>query len=411
VKIIAKSSIVSALSQTRLMREMAFLRRMDHPFIAKLFQITEDDDFHYIAMEYVDKGNLLEYVNENGRFNEKQARHYFCQLVWVLDYLHHDQKVAHRDLKCENILLDRNMNVRLIDFGLSGQFTEFNPQLNTLCGSPAYAPPEMVKGQPYTKVADIWSAGVVLFAIVAGYLPFDDDNLQRMLHKIVFTEVVYPPFMTSPLVDLLEKMICKSPELRIDVDRIKSHPWFSNTEYTSLVRMMVDETQWLPGDAMGTTTAVDPEIIARIAALDIDVRDLSSALLAREETDKTILYSVLLRDKLTDRIRDAMHEISHGPALMKPLAKPGLARTTIGAEKPVTILMGIGSNPQTPKQPVVQRRLSKPAQVAIPQPATPVKIACGRVLGSVAAPSGRRLSRPTVRKATEPSPLFGMNKE
>jgi serine/threonine protein kinase len=89
----------------------------------------------------------------------------------------------------------------------------------------------MVKANTYTQAADIWSAGILLFAIVAGHLPFDDDNIQRLLQKIVYTEVRYPSFMAPQLVDLLQKMICRDPDRRIPVDMIKNHPWFSQSEY------------------------------------------------------------------------------------------------------------------------------------------------------------------------------------
>jgi serine/threonine protein kinase len=170
VKVIPKESIATPLARTRLTREITILRRLGHPFIAQLFEISQDADCHYLAMEYVENGNFLNHVNSNGRLSEDQARRYFSQLLWALDYLHTEHHVAHRDVKCENILLDRHLNIRVIDFGLSAQFTDVNPRLLTACGSPAYAAPEMVKGKPYTKAADIWSAGVLLFAIVAGYL-------------------------------------------------------------------------------------------------------------------------------------------------------------------------------------------------------------------------------------------------
>jgi serine/threonine protein kinase len=158
---------------------------MHHPFVTELFQALDDDTNYYLVMEFVEHGNMLDYVNLNGRVNEDQARRFFTQLIWVLEYLHFERKVAHRDLKCENVLLDRYDNIRLIDFGLSTAFSDLNPQLATACGSPAYAAPEMVKGNQYTKSADIWSAGILLFAVCTGYLPFDDDNVERMLLKIV----------------------------------------------------------------------------------------------------------------------------------------------------------------------------------------------------------------------------------
>jgi serine/threonine protein kinase len=182
-------------------------------------------------------------MNDNGRLSEDQARRYFTQLLTVLEYLHSEQKVAHRDLKCENVLLDRYNNIRLIDFGLSNQFTDLNPQLRTACGSPAYAAPEMIQGNTYTYTADIWSAGILLFALVAGYLPFDDDRASGVLQKVVHSEVGYPAFISPQLRDLLQKMICKDPEERITLDMIKAHPWFSQSQYHLLKDVIHPESQ------------------------------------------------------------------------------------------------------------------------------------------------------------------------
>jgi serine/threonine protein kinase len=203
VKMIQKSGITSEFAQTRLEREKTFLKKMEQIFVAEFFQFMENDQNVFLVMEYVENGNLLNDVNTNGRLAEDQARCYFAQLVSVLEYLHNELKVAHCDLKCENVLLDRYNNIRVIDFGLSNQFTDIHPIFKTACGSPAYAAPEMVKGNPYTHAADIWSAGNLLFAIVVGWLPYDDDNMQRLLQKIVYTEVRYPAFMTPQLTDLL----------------------------------------------------------------------------------------------------------------------------------------------------------------------------------------------------------------
>jgi serine/threonine protein kinase len=131
VKVIEKVSITTPVARTRLTREISFLRQMHHPFIAELFQYLDDSTNHYLVMEHIEHGNLFEYVNGNGRLSEDHARCYFTQLIWVLEYLHFEQKVVHRDLKCENVLLDRYDNVCVIDFGLSAAFSDLNPQLAT----------------------------------------------------------------------------------------------------------------------------------------------------------------------------------------------------------------------------------------------------------------------------------------
>jgi serine/threonine protein kinase len=154
---------------------------------------------------------MLDFVNEHGPLQEDRARRYFCELISALDYLHNSQLVAHRDLKAENVLLDRNDNIRLIDFGLSKYFTKGTPTLVTACGSPAYCAPDMIRGELYTKAADIWSAGVLLYAMVAGTLPYNADSIPDLLHKIVFDDIEYPQLMSRSLTDLLRRMLTKDP--------------------------------------------------------------------------------------------------------------------------------------------------------------------------------------------------------
>jgi serine/threonine protein kinase len=298
---------------------------MEHPFVAEFFQVIENNADYFLVMEYVENGNLLDYVNTNGRLSEDQARRYFGQLVSVLEYLHLERKVAHRDLKCENVLLDRYNNIRVIDFGLSNQFSDVNPNLSTTCGSPAYAAPEMVKGNTYTQAADIWSAGILLFAIVAGHLPFDDDNIQRLLQKIVYTEVRYPAFMTSQLVDLLQKMICKDPERRITLNMIKAHPWFSQTEYLALLEQSKVESNW---ESQSCDAVSQKEIIDQITSYGIDCHGLSQALLTHEFTELTALYRIIFREKTTEKMKDLMQKVCQqsaaGRKMPTPLGRPAV---------------------------------------------------------------------------------------
>jgi serine/threonine protein kinase len=307
IKIIQRQSLESEETLTRFAREISLLKQMNHPFIAELFEVIEDRSAYYLVMELVENGNLLDYVNTQGRLREDQARCYFCELISALDYLHTTRFVAHRDLKAENVLLDRYNNIRLIDFGLSKEFSNEASTLQTACGSPAYAAPEMIQGHSYTKAADMWSAGVLLFAIVAGHLPFDDDNIQRLLQKIVYTEVKYPAFMSPQLVDLLQKMICKDPERRIALDGIKGHPWFSQSEYIALLGESKSDTG-------GQDAAIEKDIIDQMTQLGIDCHDLHQALLVGDFTELTALYRIFRRQTSTERLKDVMQRIGQQAA-------------------------------------------------------------------------------------------------
>lgn len=186
----------------------------------------------------------------------------------------------------------------------------------------------MVKGNPYTNAADIWSTGVMLFAIVGGYLPYDDDNIQRLLQKIVYTEVRYPSFFSPQLTDLLQKLMCKDPERRITLEMIKNHPWFSQAEYAVLLEASNFELR-------GTDAAIDREVIDAITGLGIDCHDLSSSILKGEFNDLTALYRIFLRDRATEKMKDLMHKMQTSGALRAtrpPTAlRPLLGKTADGA--------------------------------------------------------------------------------
>jgi serine/threonine protein kinase len=392
IKVIEKASISTPIARTRLTREISLLRQMRHPFVTELFQALDDDMNHYLVMEFVEHGNMLDYVNLNGRVNEDQARRFFTQLIWVLEYLHFDRKVAHRDLKCENVLFDRYDNIRLIDFGLSTVFSDLNPQLATACGSPAYAAPEMVKGNQYTKSADIWSAGILLFAVCAGYLPFDDDNMQRLLHKIVYSEQVYPSFMSPALIDLLTKMMCKEPEQRISIEMIKSHPWFSQSEYLTMVQVtQAHIQQWQTGEGQSANSVIDAEVRTKMTQLGIDCHDLHESLLSQgDDTEVTVIYRILIREKLTENMKGLMQKVALGAALGAKQPRqspfPRLQTPDVGGAPGLTPQ----SRPVTPGHGLPLR--------AMPGASAGQKV-LGRILVTPGQTSGRRLSRPVaVRK-------------
>jgi serine/threonine protein kinase len=297
IKDILRSSLDTPDAVTRFTREVSILSRLRHPFIAELFEVIETEDGYHLVMEYAEHGCILDFVNENGPLQEDRARRYFCELVSALDYLHNSQFVAHRDLKAENVLLDRNDNIRLIDFGLSNCFTKGTPTLVTACGSPAYCAPEMIRGELYTKAADIWSAGVLLYAMVAGTLPYNSDSVPDLLQKIVLEDIDYPQVMSRSLVDLLRRMLTKDPAGRVTIDRLKEHPWFSQCEYAVLVGFQIDKAD------------IDRDIIEAMSRVGIDCRDLPIALLSAQSTSETVIYKQMKRDKVTSRMVDLVEEI------------------------------------------------------------------------------------------------------
>lgn len=299
IKVIPKSNIHDADKESKFEKEVNLIKSIDHPFVAEFFECREDDRYFYIIMEYASNGNMLDYVNNHGRLTETQARRFFIQLISVLEYLHDVVHIAHRDLKAENVLLDRNENIRLADFGLSTRFSEVCPLMKTPCGSPAYASPEIIQGQEYTTLSDIWTAGILLYAMVMGELPFEDENIQKFFHKIIYSEPKYLPTISPQLRNLLEKMLEKDPTKRITIPKIKKNPWFSQSDYAKLITEgshISNKFTVRPSHI----SFIDPTIVSEMTHYGYDCQSLSIDLLNNKTTSLTAVYRMLRKEKITN---------------------------------------------------------------------------------------------------------------
>lgn len=227
VKVINKNKIAGTNLMSNIKREITIMRRLRHPNIVKLFEVLASKTKIYFVMEFVKGGELFAKVAK-GRFNEDLCRKYFQQLISAVGYCH-SRGVFHRDLKPENLLVDDNGDLKVSDFGLSAVTDQIHNDglLHTLCGTPAYVAPEILakKGYDGAKV-DVWSCGVILFVLSAGYLPFNDPNLMMMYKKIYKGEFRCPKWMSSDLKRFLSRLLDTNPEKRITVDEITRHPWF-----------------------------------------------------------------------------------------------------------------------------------------------------------------------------------------
>ncbi|KAL2912887.1 hypothetical protein HK105_207668 [Polyrhizophydium stewartii] len=224
VKIIEKSQIQSAKQVARLQREIRFLKLLHHPHIVKVHDVIETTDFIYIIMEYAVGGELFDYIVAHKRVKEREARSFFRQVLGAVDYCHKNA-VIHRDLKPENLLLDDKKNIKIIDFGFGNNFT-LNGLLDTFCGSPFYAAPEMILGKKYEgPEVDMWSLGVILFALLCGHLPFDDDNMKELYKKIATGNYKCPDYLLPNARHLISRLITVDPKRRATLDEVLAHPW------------------------------------------------------------------------------------------------------------------------------------------------------------------------------------------
>ncbi len=185
----------------------------------------------YLVTEYVEKGDLFEFINWNGPLQEEEAIFYFRQIMTALEYCH-SFNICHRDLKPENILLKGNGQIKIADFGMAALQQNPSHQLRTACGSPHYAAPELLRHQFYKGSAvDIWSMGVILFAMLAGRLPFDDDDMSVMLAKAKRADYKMPQHLTKEARDLIRRILVDQPTHRITMKQMWRHALLKKYEY------------------------------------------------------------------------------------------------------------------------------------------------------------------------------------
>ncbi|WJX37125.1 CBL-interacting serine/threonine-protein kinase 11 [Trifolium repens] len=227
VKIINKKKLSGTGLAGNVKREITIMSRLHHPHIVRLHEVLATKTKIYFIMDFVRGGELFAKISK-GRFSEDLSRRYFHQLISAVGYCH-SRGVFHRDLKPENLLLDENGNLKVSDFGLSAVRDQIRPDglLHTLCGTPAYVAPEILAKRGYDGAkVDVWSCGVVLFVLAAGYLPFNEQNLMVMYRKIYKGEFRCPRWMSTDLRRFLSKLLDTNPETRITVDGMTRDPWF-----------------------------------------------------------------------------------------------------------------------------------------------------------------------------------------
>ncbi|OHS97164.1 CAMK family protein kinase [Tritrichomonas foetus] len=297
-------------AKLKIEKEINIMKEVNHPNIVTLFDVEENDECYFLIMEYLSGGTLIEklenickihnnnseksecsnlledkslkenskcqinILNENKmtrrnlnsnnteKLSEIVTKKVIYQVLKALEYLHETCHIVHRDLKCENIMFDEFGNAKIIDFGLSTFFSEDSPLLSTKCGSPAFASPEMLLGRKYTKMVDVWSCGILAFALLYGKFPFFDEDLGQMLSKIVYENLEFPNLNennnvnndfceVSPMAkNLIARMLCKNPHERIKIEEALRHPWFSDIKNS----MNDDEVEYRNGCEMMNAT-------------------------------------------------------------------------------------------------------------------------------------------------------------
>uniref|UniRef100_A0A8C4HXG5 Si:dkey-16p21.7 n=1 Tax=Dicentrarchus labrax TaxID=13489 RepID=A0A8C4HXG5_DICLA len=287
------------LSESVLMkveREIAILKLIEHPHVLKLHDVYENNKYLYLVLEHVSGGELFDYLVKKGRLTPKEARKFFRQIISALDFCH-SHSICHRDLKPENLLLDEKNNIRIADFGMAS-LQVGDSLLETSCGSPHYACPEVIRGEKYDgRRADVWSCGVILFALLVGALPFDHDNLRQLLEKVKSGVFHMPHFIPPDCQALLKGMIEVNADKRLTLEAIQKHAWYQGgrnepcPEQPPPRRVCVKRILSL--------TELDPDVLESMYSLGCfrDRVKLTQDLTSEEENQEKMIYYLLLDRK------------------------------------------------------------------------------------------------------------------
>lgn len=231
VKVIDKSKVAGTTMEPRIVREVSVMHRLSHPNIVKLHEVMATKSKIYMVLEHAKGGELFSQITRDGPLTETEARRYFQQLVSALHYCH-SNGVTHRDIKPQNILLDHEGKLKVSDFGLSAlpEQLRSDGQLHTCCGTPSYTAPEVVRRKGYDGAkADAWSCGIILYLLLAGYLPFNDANIAVMYQKAYLRDFEFPYWISKSTRRVISRLLDPNPCTRITIEELIRVSWFKRS--------------------------------------------------------------------------------------------------------------------------------------------------------------------------------------
>jgi len=349
VKILNKAKIKQLGMEEKVQREINILHLCTHPHIIRLYEVIDTPTDIFLVNEYVSGGELFDYIVSKGRLSADEARNFFHQIVSGVEYCHF-QKIVHRDLKPENLLLDANLNIKIADFGLSNLMRD-GDFLRTSCGSPNYAAPEVISGHLYAgPEVDVWSCGVILYALLCGSLPFDDESIPNLFKKIKSGMYSLPSHLSQLARNLIPRMLEVDPMKRITIPEIRQHPWFQHKlppylryppeliekQERVVDPQVIDEVMKLPfhlayehlgtgNNALAQNFIVPRELVEAAAALE-DSRENESPKIVR---DLRVAYELILDHKHTRlRVMEVARAIQEAASATPPAFSPGGSRGT-----------------------------------------------------------------------------------
>ncbi|KRG04456.1 uncharacterized protein LOC6579294 isoform X2 [Drosophila mojavensis] len=356
IKIIDKTCLNEEyLSKT--FREISILKSLRHPHITRLYEVMESQSMIYLVTEYAPNGEIFDHLVANGRMKEPEAARVFTQLISAVHYCHL-RGVVHRDLKAENVLLDKDMNIKLADFGFSNHY-EAGSLLRTWCGSPPYAAPEVFQGLEYDgPKSDIWSLGVVLYALVCGALPFDGTTILELKSRVVQGKFRIPFFMSQDCEHLIRNMLVVEPDRRYTIKQIIKHRWLSDWQAELQQEERLDgsalpfgtagsqmqssslgssTTSLSGGD--GTEVSAPPQLDAVVMTHMLQLPGLTADMIAQSVHEQRFdnIYAIynLLQDKLLQRRRENQRLQHHANLAYSRSRKTSITTGVVDRSEPV----------------------------------------------------------------------------
>ena len=321
IKILQKNQIKEKTDKIRIEKEINLQKKLHHQNIIHQYSVLDTETAIYIITEYCSGGELFDYIVSKRRLPEVEACRIFQQLINGLEYLH-KQKICHRDLKPENLLFDAKKNLKIADFGLSNEY--LNGKLGTPCGSPCYAAPEMVTGQKYMgDTVDIWSSGIVLYSMVCGYLPFEDDDQTVLFHKIAKGLFTLPGYLSYKCKDLIKNILITNPNKRYGFEDIKRHPWFMSVNNISGKNNLFNS----PGiiidyDVIPIDINIIKEMYFAKEYKNFSVSNIISDVIKNKHNKITTAYYLILKKKLRKNEQSVSDINSNSKLFIEYMKKP-----------------------------------------------------------------------------------------
>lgn len=345
-KVVLKSA---KKDDSNLAREIHHHRQFVHPHIARLYEVIVTESMVWLVLEYCQGDELYNYLLKHGKLPFDKVQRIFTQLVGAVSYVHM-QSCVHRDLKLENILLDKHENVKLVDFGFTREYEGKSNYLQTFCGTICYSAPEMLKGEKYAgEKVDVWSLGVILYALLCGELPFDDDEDDVTRRMILADEPKYPDHLPPDGLTLIKAMLSKRPLLRPTLHDILAHPFLA--EHAPHQLAILELTQLPP-----FSTAVERDSLQRMRSAGVDIDSVIESVLA-QRCDALAGWWTLLIEKEQRKIMRRERKRKEKEERVERLNTRRLSTTSSRLERLATVEEAAGygdnhvklSDPPTPK--------------------------------------------------------------